>query len=268
MSKNLYIVPYDFSPVSEKALHYALNIAKHVHTEIQILHLAETKGKAMAMINKLEEVKAKQIVPEGSEITVKVRAGSIFTDIGKIAKQEHAQLIIMGTHGSRGMQWLFGSHAMKVVTSADCPFLIVQKDTEIKDISSVVVPIDLTKESLQIVSLAGDMSKLFNADLHVIAEKQTDQLLNSRLKNRIGLVQKEYEERGIDAKIDFVKKGGKYGKKVMGYVKEKNIGMIAIAYHSESLFPQFDTFAQKLITNRLNLPVMVINSKLASALYF
>ena len=51
-------------------------------------------------------------------------------------------------------------------------------------------------------------------------------------------------------------------------LKEKNIDLISIAYHSESLLPQFDTFAQSLITNEQQLPCMVLNSKLASALYF
>ena len=51
-------------------------------------------------------------------------------------------------------------------------------------------------------------------------------------------------------------------------VKENNGGLIAIAYHYESLLPQFDSFAQDLITNKLGLPVLIVNSKLASALYF
>jgi len=268
MSKNLYIVPYDFTPVSEKALQYALFLGKHVHTEIQLLHLSSDKVKGMAMQRKLEEVKHRLDVPEGVVVTTLTRVGNIFTDIGKIAKKEHAQLIIMGTHGARGLQSVFGSHAMKVVTSAECPFLIVQKDTEIKEISDLAVPIDLTKESLQIVNIAGDMANMLNARVHVIAERQTDQILNTRIQNRISIVSSKYEEREIDAEVNFVENSGGFGKKVMDHSKENNVGMIAIAYHAESLFPQFDTFAQNLITNKPSLPVLVVNSKLASALYF
>ena len=39
MSKNLYMVPYDFTPISQKALEYALHLGKHVHTEIKLIHL-------------------------------------------------------------------------------------------------------------------------------------------------------------------------------------------------------------------------------------
>jgi len=268
MSKNLYIVPYDFSGVADKALQYALHIGKHVDTEIRIVHLAKDKAKGMVKVRLLNDVKNKLTIPAGVEVTTLVRVGDIFTDIGKIAKKEHAQLIVMGTHGSKGMQWLFGSYAMKILQSADCPFLIVQKNTEIEEISGLVVAIDQTKESMQIVSTAGDMSNIMKCKVNVIAEKQTDQILNTRIQNRVGIIKKEYEERGIDANIEFVAKNGKYNRKVIKYAKQNDIGLIAIAFHSESLFPVFDTFAQKIITNKPAIPVLIVNSKLASALYF
>ena len=268
MSKNLYMVPYDFTPTSQKALEYALHVGKHVDTEIKLLHLAPDKAKGMAMKAKMEEVVKTIQLPKGVEVTSLVKVGNIFTDIGKIAKEERVQLIIMGTHGKRGMQRLFGSFAMKVIISADCPFLIVQKGTKLNEIKELGVPIDLTKESLQITKIAGEMARIFDAELHVIAEKQTDDILHTRLKNRLGIVKQQYEDLGIEPKIGLVKKSGSYRKKVMNYSKNNNIDMIALAYHSERLFPQFDNFAQGLLTNKLGLPILVINSKLASSLYF
>jgi len=262
------MVPYDFTPTSQKALEYALHIGKHVQTEIKLLHLAADKKKGMAMISKLEEVAKSISTPAGVEVTSVVKVGNIFSDIGKIAKDERAQLIIMGTHGKRGLQRLFGSFAMKVIVSADCPFLIVQKSTALNEIERIAVPIDLTKESLQITKIAGDMASIFKADLHVLAEKQTDEILNTRLKNRLGIVKQQYEDQGIEPVIGLVKKRGKYKKKVLNYAKANKVDMIALSYHSESLFPQFDNFAQGLLTNKPGLPILVINSKLASSLYF
>lgn len=265
--KNLYIVPYDFTPVSEKALEYALFLGKHVHTEILLLHLAPDKPKGMVMKKKLEELKDSINSPIGVDVSALTRVGNIFTDIGKIAKEMKAQLIIMGTHGKRGLQSITGSHAMKVVTSAECPFLVVQKDTKIVDIKNVVVPIDLTKESMQIVNIAGDMAHMFKAQIHVLAEKQTDQILNQRIKNRISIIEDQYKERDNHGDVFYVKKGN-YGKRIMEHVKANDGGMIAIAYHTESLLPQFDSFAQNLMTNKLALPFLIVNSKLASSLYF
>ena len=268
MSKNLYIVPYDFTPVTEKGLEYAIHLGKRVNAEILIVHLAADKAKGMAMLQQMEDLKTKLDSPHGVTITTLVKVGDIFTDIGKIAKEEKAQLIVMGTHGVRGFQRLAGSHAMKLVTSAECPFLIVQKNTEIKDISKIAIPIDLTKESLQIINIAGDMANILKAKVNVLAEKQGDQILNTRLQNRIGIVSKQYEERGIEADINILTTSGSYGKKIIQFVKQNDVGLIAYSYHTESLLPQFDSFAQNLITNKSALPVLIINSKLASALYF
>lgn len=268
MSKNLYIVPFDFSPVGEAAIKYALHIGQHVRAEIKVLHLAASRGDALKANQKIDAILAKFEKPAGVELTKMILEGSIFEDIGKISKKEGAQLVIMGTHGASGMQKLFGSHAMKVITSADCPFFIVQKGTPLKEIKNIVVPIDLTKESLQIVNIAGDMASIFGATVHVIAEKPNDDLRSQQMKNRISIVKKQYDDRSITCHIELMKGGGSYQKKILAYSAEKSIDLIAIAYHSESLLPQFDTFAQSLITNDQKLPCMVLNSKLASALYF
>lgn len=268
MSKNLYIVPHDFTAVGDAALKFALHLGKHVHTEIQLLHVVTSKAEYQKASLKLDEVISRVTAPAGVEITKLVKEGTIFEEIGKIALKESAQLIIMGTHGASGFQKLFGSHAMKVVTSSEVPFLIVQKDTELREIKNIVVPIDLTKESLQIVNIAGDMANIYGATVHVIGEKQNDELLSQQMKNRILIVKNQYEERKVPCYVEFMKGGGSYQKKIMNHCKEKSVDLIAFAYHSESLLPQFDTFAQSLITNEHKLPCMVLNSKLASALYF
>lgn len=268
MSNNLYIVPYDFTPVSDKAVQYALFLGGHIATEIRLVHFATNESEVIKRRKEFEAVKEKLTIPTTVDVSILVKVGDVFSDLGKVAKIEKAQLIVMGTHGMKGFQRLSGSYAMKVITSAEIPFLVVQKDTETKEIENIMVPVDLTKESLQIVSIAGDMSKIFKSKIHVLAEKQYDEMLSTRIKIRIGIVSKEYEERSIDSEVSYLDSSGYYSKKIINYVKENNGGLIAIAYHSESLLPQFDSFAQDLITNKLGLPVLIVNSKLASALYF
>lgn len=268
MSKNLYIVPHDLTEVGNIALEYALHICKRVNAEVRLLHLVSSASKAPAAHAKLDEITRSYEIPEKAELTKVVIEGSIFEDIGRIATEAGAQLIIMGTHGQTGMQKLFGSHAIKVITSVDIPFLIVQKNIEIHDISKIVIPIDLTKESLQIINLAGDIANIYGASIDVIGAKQSDESLSQQMKNRIMIVKNKYDERHIPCNVELLPDGGSYAKKVMQYTSEKKGDMIAFAYHTESILPQFDTFAQNLITNELKLPCLVINSKLASALYY
>ncbi len=268
MNRNLYIVPHDFTPVGDTALNYAINLSKRVNVEIRLLHVVSSKSEEANAISKLDKIIENAGIHEGISFSKSISEGSIFDEIGNIARKESAQLIFMGTHGSTGMQKLLGSKAMKVIVSADTPFIILQKDTPFRDIKNIVIPIDLTKESLQIVNNAGDMANIFGATVHVVGEKQNDQYLSQQMKTRILIVKKQYQDRNVPCLVEMMPKGGSYSKKIMEYVKEKEIDMVAIAYHSESLLPQFDTFAQSLITNENNLPCMILKSKPVGTHYF
>ena len=174
----------------------------------------------------------------------------------------------MGTHGAKGFQKVFGSYAMKVITSSDVPFFVVQKDTKAKTLKKILVPIGIDKESLQIVDIAGDIAKMYDAEVFLVAEKREDPFLSQKIKNRIQIVRNQYLERQVKCTIELLPLGGSFHKKIMNYCNEKEIDLIAIAYHSISLLPQFDTFAQHLITNEDLLPCVIINSKAASKFSF
>jgi nucleotide-binding universal stress UspA family protein len=268
MSKNLYIVPHDLTEVGNTALDYALFLGTHVQTHIMLLNLVDNVAKVPGTIQKLKDIIASRSIPSGVEIEYCVEKGDIFSDISKIANREHAQLILMGTHGAKGFQKLTGSWAMKVISSCDVPFIIVQKDTKHTNIKNIVVPIDLTKESLQIISSAGDLARIFDATVHVIGEKHSDEGLSQQTKNRVLLIRNKYDEKGAKCEVNLLKSGGSYAKKVLQYTADNSIDLIALAYHSESLLPQFDTFAQSLITNDSKLPCMIITAKPAGNLYF
>lgn len=268
MNHNLYLVPHDFTSVGDVALKYAMHLGKRVKTEIMVVHLVSDASKVAAAKQKLDTLIANFEQIENVVLTSRVEVGSIFEDIGKIAKKEYAQLIIMGTHGATGMQKLFGSYAMKVVTSSNVPFLVVQENTPITDIKRIIVPIDLSKESLQITNVAGDLANMFDAELHVVSEKHTDQILSKKMANRILLVKNQYDDRKLTSHFPHLEGGGSFHKKVQDYAQKMNGDLIALAYHSESILPQFDKFAQSLITNSMNLPCVIINSKSASSLYF
>ncbi len=268
MSKNLYIVLHDFTEIGDTALNYALHIAEHVHTDIELLHVVNSSSKEAGAKQKLEEIISSRTIPDGSTLTPIVKIGNFIDDMGSMVKSEHAQLVIMGTHGALGLQKLFGSHALKMIRTADVPFLVVQKGTPLRNISKVVVPIDLTKESLQIVNIAGDMANIFGGEVHLLYEDQADERLSMTMKTRTHIVKNNYEERGVKAEFVKLPAKGSYIKKIEQYAEANSAEIIAFAYHSESILPQFETFGQSLITNSLNLPCMVVNSKLASALYF
>ena len=266
---NLFIVPHDFTSVGDAALKHAIFMATPRKTKIELLHIVNDKSKGRAAHQKLQHIIENLDLGVGDvEIVPLVKVGSIFDDIGKIAEDKEAKLIIMGTHGAKGMQKLFGSYAIKVVTSSSVPFLVVQESEAPKRIQQIVVPIDLSKESLQIINVAGDIARMFNAKIHVLGEKQSDPRLAQQMKIRISLVDKEFSDKEVNSEIHIIEGSKAYHHKVIQFTKENSADLIALSYHSSSLIFQYDNYIQSLITNELDVPCLIVNAKQLSKLYY
>ena len=269
MSANIFIVPHDFTSVGDAALDYAMFLSRPRKTSIVLLHIVSSSSYKEAALEKLNKI-IENLHIDSNDISVeaKVVEGNIFEDIAKIAEEETARLIIMGTHGAKGMQKLFGSYAMKVVSNSSVPFLVVQDGVKRTTLNNIVVPISTSKESLQVIHFAGEIAKTFESKIHVIAEHQSDQRLSQQLKVRISLVKNQFEEKGIDAEIHILKEKKAFHIVVVEYAKANNCDMIAVSHHSASLFSQFEKYTQNLITNEGNFPCLIVNAKLLSKLYY
>jgi nucleotide-binding universal stress UspA family protein len=136
-----YLVPLDFSRGSEKALNYALALARERNGKVVALHVVPAEliypptGGRFDFYNLLERdarenfsklAKRKNLKPEDCRFFV--ARGTDFADIiAKQAKKMRVAMIIMGSHGRTGLQrLLLGSVAERTLRYADCPVLIVK----------------------------------------------------------------------------------------------------------------------------------------------
>jgi nucleotide-binding universal stress UspA family protein len=137
------IVPIDFSDTSLHALDYAIEMAKKLGASITVMHAFElpiygfpdgalvasaemaariTDG-ANAGLRAATEDRANAGVPLVSVL----RQGRPEEEIVTLAKATGADLIVLGTHGRRGLaRALLGSVAENVVRTATCPVLTVR----------------------------------------------------------------------------------------------------------------------------------------------
>jgi len=223
--------------------------------------IAQKKHELTNILNRSEFHRGVDLVPM-------VRVGSIFEDINKVAVEQGSTKIIMGTHGALGMQKVFGSNAIKVVKSTGLPIYIVQESRKWEDIKNIVVPIDTSKESIQIIAHAADIAFLFKAKILVVGELQKDEDASRQMKTRIKIVEDKFQSLGVDASIHLFDQAGSFSKKIIEYSKENNAQLIATAYFSESLIPVLDNFHQGLIMNEAKIPVLIIQSQEVSFSYY
>ncbi|MCE9607899.1 MAG: universal stress protein [Planctomycetia bacterium] len=140
MKARLILVPIDFTPTSGAALEAATTLALSSVGKLLIFHVCERQGLAenltyglvypdLSTVELTKKLAA--VVPSDKSVPYEHRllSGSPAGRILDIAESEHVDLIVLGTHGRRGIdRVLMGSVAEAVVRRAKCPVLAVKAD--------------------------------------------------------------------------------------------------------------------------------------------
>ena len=139
------LCPTDFSDPAANCVQTASELAQHFDAELLLVNVVPVVPTLPPDPNyvfkvpeyerflhldaekHLSEVQEK-LVAKNVRVRTMVGHGPAAEEIVLIASQEHADLIVIATHGSTGFERLmFGSVAEKVVRLAACPVLTVRK---------------------------------------------------------------------------------------------------------------------------------------------
>ncbi len=257
------IVLSDFSATSDVAGNYACEISKTLHAPVDILHIAKDKSAEASATEKLNEQISKFKEKTGVTASPVIRFGSIFDEIPKVTEEYSGELVVMGTHGLRGMQFITGSSALRVITESDAQFIVVQDNTtHSANIKKILVPLDLHKETKQKIKFASDLAAKFSAEVHIICPKESDEFLNNQVKRNMSYAEGYFSERGIACKTKVTEEDSSgFVKEIIKYGQYADIDLICILnFAGERLIHAFGADAeQKIITNEAGIPTMVIN---------
>lgn len=174
----------------------------------------------------------------------------------------------MGTHGAKGMQKIFGSFAMKVIISTSIPFMVVQKESEIKKVNRICINIESSAESMQITRLASYLAKTYHAKIHIIAEKSFDKSKAVKIKNNMVLLSKHLNKIEVDYKLELLENNNNWDQTVLKYGRENSMDMYAYSYDSDRFLASNDKFSQSLLFNEDHIPCLIINAKQVTSTYF
>jgi nucleotide-binding universal stress UspA family protein len=257
------LVPTDFTKVSDTALEHALLVASTIDADIHVLHVVDNKKHIAEIRMKLESLRDRVLRENNVEIQTIARIGSIFEDIDKVAVELDANLIIMGTHGMRGMQFLTGSRALKIVTESSVPFIVVQERPIRKHgFHKLVVPLDLHKETKQKLSLVSDMARYFNSKVHLISPGETDEFLKNQLERNIIFAEEYLSDKGIPYEVEITEnKSDGFVKDLLKYSAGIDADLICIMnFYDNSIMSFFSSnYEQQIITNEAQIPVLCVN---------
>ena len=138
------LVGTDFSEPSDAARRTAVELARRLGAELEIVHVEEplpayafSEGALPDLPRLQEEVRnwaereleqqAKEARAAGVPVTTAVLLGTPANAIVEKARADGADLIVAGTHGRTGLERvLLGSVAERIVRNAPCPVLTVR----------------------------------------------------------------------------------------------------------------------------------------------
>jgi nucleotide-binding universal stress UspA family protein len=260
MSKKTFIVPHDFTPIADNALDHAIRTAAPLGAQVYVLHVVSKEKSLTEAEENLDQI-IKKFDHLGVDLIPRVRLGSIFEDIGDFAKEHHAELIFMGTHGAHGWQHITGSHALKVVTNSDVPFIIVQdKKIKLDGFKNIVVPMDLHKETKQKLAMVSSLATYFNSKVHVVTPDETDEFLKHHVQANIQFAKRFFAERNVEMESAIIPSSG-FDKEVVKYAVSIDADLIAIMNLNRSSFLSAITanYEQYIITNDAKIPALIVN---------
>jgi nucleotide-binding universal stress UspA family protein len=141
------LVPVDFTETSERALGYALELARRFEAAVTVMHAYPipvygfpdaayiTSAELAAQISSAAQKRLDEIIEAhktaGVEMTAVLRDGVAWEEINTVAAEQKADLIVIGTHGRRGLaRALLGSVAENVIRTSTLPVLVIHGPRE------------------------------------------------------------------------------------------------------------------------------------------
>jgi len=269
MSENKILVPSDFSDAANVAIDLAAVIARKGNMGLSMLHIQNGKSVADAedqMINIRESLKMKHNLLSDYII----QQGSIYTEIAKVACDDCFQLMVIGSHGFKGIrEKFFGADILKLVKTVPVPVIVAQKNHNVSEqgFTNIILPAASHDDFKRIVSATVDIAKLFDAKVHLYTIDKPGQEWPEQLKSNIEMAKKVFDKN----KIKYIRVNEQastysvgYSKQTLQYAEKAGADLISLMSMPTKDYHYFaDSDKEQLLTNEAGIPILCISDKRA-----
>jgi len=228
------LVPTDFTPAAENAFELACKMAAVGNQEIDLLHinsgatekLLKQKNRAKDDLEEyLSELCNEAIEKHAIQANYRIEEGSILNTIPLVAAEPDVSMVLMGTHGTRGIrQKLFGADALKIAEKSPVPVLTVPDVVDTKSgIKHIIFPYGGHENFKNKVEAVAMLASHFDADVHFYSVKRAAAEISKSIQKGIveagnflsqeGIAHKRVEEEMTQYSVGFANQTIKYAEK-------------------------------------------------------
>jgi len=261
------LIPADFTVVTQYAIEAAVPFARANNCSVVLVNIAKDASEISDAVSKVEQAAEKASKDYGIHVEGIVREGSIFTTIGETVTELDASLLVMGTHGIRGMQKLTGSWALKVIVSSKVPIIVVQSMPKKMSVDKIVFPVDFKRENREKIGWAYFVAKMFNSTIYVIrSEPAKDKKIEQGVRTNLSFTEKFLKSKNIRFEVAVANGKDSFAKESLRYAEDLDADLILITTTKgiSKLDFVLGVSEQDIITNNANIPVMCINPRKAA----
>lgn len=263
------LVPIDFSKDAEKALEYALTLAKKKSGEVEMIHVIElvydfASQAAIALDGMHQD--ANRILAEyvgkyegtGVPISYVIREGTASITAAKYAEETDASLIVMGTKGASGlMKIALGSTAASMLKESTVPVLIVPKQADLTQINGLTLALEFSDHEKQFVHWVVNISQSWEMDLsflHIVTDPTfKDELACHGLR---GYLDEHFPDSAFEC---LVKEAKSPSEGLSGYLDQNPNTILVLCHQHKSFWNQLTQKSESIgLAYTAKTPILVL----------
>lgn len=283
------LIPTDGSDGATVAFDHVLEIADTHDATVHILNVADTTRDSVIQIQgdvvDALETAGEEIVRDaatraqqrGISTKTDVLQGEPYSTIIDYAESRDIDLIVMPTHGRRGLErFLLGSTTERVVRRAEVPVLTIRLDDDVRvtyPYQTVLLPTDGSDcargaletganvakadgATLQLLSVVDVTS--FGADVHIQMQVESfEERANDIIKEATEIA----EDTGVESVAGSVELGTSIHRTILSYIEDTDADLVVVGTHGRTGFERYmlGSVTEKLVRTS-PVPVLTVRT--------
>jgi nucleotide-binding universal stress UspA family protein len=272
-----FLIPLDFRPESEMALEYAASVAAKVGATLHLVYILEEESPLLKLVlkddqrdmimrgaaDKLDDVAGKVLTGKNIPFTTKIMQGKIYKMIIVAAREIKADFIFMGrTDSSDMMKNLAGTNTMHIIKGGDIPVITLRKKPDYFGCSHIILPLDLTKQTLKQASNAVAVARMLDARITILSILREDSKSKEiKIISKLDEIRTKMNSLDVDCDVKFIKNTVDAPHRILNdAIRELDGDLVMIMTQQELHITEYfiGSVAQDII-NLSDFPVLSIN---------
>jgi nucleotide-binding universal stress UspA family protein len=257
--ENIILVPIDATDQTLVALNQSYNLARLTKSKLILMSVDEGKTDVQKRLNELAlEAEMRSGVP----VQTILRTGNVYQEITHVASEIEPLFILMGVTSKKSKNRIIGKNAFRMMRESKYPVIAIRGKQHRNGCKTIVLPLDLTKETREKIAKGVELAKMFDAHIHVISVLTAkDELSEHKLLAYSAQVTSFIENRGVSVTLKTIASDD-ITQSILTYSREVEADLIVVMSQSELNFVEYfiGTTAEKLISES-EIPVLTLRPK-------